>query len=129
MATRLHAGTETGSLVNHLQSGMNSAEPEFGIGCTILGWTDRQAATVVEVGKNFVIVQADRAIRTDGNGVSECQSYLFERNPDGGRYTFKRSRCGAWKEAWVGESGRLCTGGGGRRLMIGHRDHYHDFSF
>mgnify|MGYP001576962564 CR=1 FL=1 len=45
MSKALRAGTQTGSLINHLMSGSKGAEPEVGMGATILGWSDRHPAT------------------------------------------------------------------------------------
>lgn len=124
------AGRETGSLVNHLQSGCNSAIPEVGMGCTILSWSDCDAATIVEIGRKVVVVQRDHARRTDKNGMSECQDYEFTRDPNGVKLLFKQARDGSWREAYINEvTGRVVLADGGSRLLIGHRDKYYDFSF
>ena len=75
----LSLGSETGSLINHVISGTTNLAPAVGMGVTILGWSDRHAATIVEVspdGKRVGIVR-DVATRTDSNGMSESQSYSF----------------------------------------------------
>lgn len=59
--------------------------PKVGDGATLQMYTDRHACTVIAVspsGKQ-VTLQEDTATRTDKNGMSECQSYTFARNPNG----------------------------------------------
>lgn len=118
----LRAGTQTGSLMNHIISGSKMEAPTVGMGCTRLCWTDRHAATIVEVsksGKRVGIVE-DIATRTDNLGMSDCQSY--EYSPGNGSPTYyTRRKNGAWVRE--GDSMR------GERLAIGHRNTYHDFSF
>lgn len=120
--TPLKAGTETGSLMNHIISGCRMATPEAGMGATILGWTDRRACTITQVsksGKRVGIVE-DIATRVDKNGMSDSQEYSFERG-SGSPTFFTLRKNGAWVRQ--GESMR------GQRLAIGKRDHYYDFSF
>lgn len=118
MTKQLKAGTETGSLINHIYSGMNSAAPEVGMGCTILSWTDRNAATIVRVIDTKTIeIQEDSAKRVDRNGMSDCQTYEFTPNPDASIQTVKLSKAGAWKTQ------------GGQTVMIGRREKHYDFSF
>lgn len=114
-------GTETGSLVNHVLASTHSAV-EVGDGATILHWTDRTACTVICVdpkGK-WITVQEDKAIRTDSNGMSECQEYRFEANERGSLKTFSLRKNGQWVER--GQKG-------GSRLSVGRRSAYHDYSF
>jgi hypothetical protein len=111
----LRLGTDTGSLVNHVLS-RSPAEPKVGDGATILMWTDRQAATIVKVTKTQVHVRADRAVRTDENGMSESQSYEHYPDPSAPVIVFRKTKTGY----------RNASGNG---LRIGSRDHYHDFSF
>ena len=119
----LTLGTQTGSLINHVYSRYNSFTPEVGMGATMLGWTDRHAATIVEVsadGKKVGIVQ-DKATRIDNNGMSEMQEYDFERgtgNPS--YYTLRKN--GKWVAQGQGFKN-------GSRIVIGARDEYYDFSF
>jgi hypothetical protein len=127
-------GTETGSLQNHLYSRMivGAPEPTPGTGATVLHWTDREAATVQSFDPKLdvVVVTLDRAARTDSNGMSEEQTYSFERDPDGQVYVFKRDRQGMWREARLNGKGRVTfIPGGGSGLLVGARRHYYDFSF
>lgn len=114
----LKAGTETGSLMNHLMS-RSAGKPAIGMGATVLAWTDRHAATVVAVsasGKTCT-VREDMATRTDSNGMSENQSYTYTPDPNGREWTFRLTSKG-WRAA-----------DGGPGLLLGERRHYHDFSF
>ena len=63
----LRAGTDTGSLVNHVMSCGKSPAPEEGMGCTFLSWTDRHAGTVrlVSPDGKRVWVSQDKETRVD----------------------------------------------------------------
>lgn len=115
----------TGSVINSLYDENRSPEPpKVGMGCTILMWTDRKAATVIgvdETGRR-ITVQEDKAIRTDNHGMSDAQSYEYERDPNGAQHVYTLRKNGKWIQA--GE--RMGTGLG---LLLGRRDHHHDFSF
>ncbi len=110
---------ETGSFTNlcMMNSKPNPA-PKVGDGATILGWTDRHPATVVFVSENgkTIHLQEDDAKRTDSNGMSECQSYLFVPNPKAPVQIARLTPKG-WKIVK------------GSRVLVGHREKYHDFSF
>ena len=113
----------TGSLVNLIYA--NSAEPvpAVGMGATILRWTDRAAATIVEVspsGKSLK-VKGDRSIRTDDNGMSDAQSYRYEPIEDIRPITYTLRKNGRW----VRQGDPM----NGESLAIGIRDTYHDYSF
>lgn len=114
-------GTETGSLINHVMSRTATPEPEVGMGCTLLMWTDRRAATITEVvSKRKIGIVFDEAIRTDGGGITENQHYRYE--PGKGEteyYTLRRN--GRWVRE--GESAK------GSALQIGVRSEYYDYSF
>jgi hypothetical protein len=120
----MKAGTETGSLINHLYSRAAQIKPQVGMGATILCWTDRHAGTIIEVTADSFVVQEDRATRTDKNGMSDCQSYSYEPDPNGPRTTFKRVKRGKAKGDWR-ENGVK----DGRGVLIGRRDKHHDYSF
>lgn len=106
-----------GSLVNALSGTPKDVVPTVGMGATELCWSDRHAYTVIAVsptGKT-VTVQADRATRTDKNGMSESQEYSFEPNPQGQVYHLRLT-----KKGWAYK---------GIRFALGYRSEYHDFSF
>jgi hypothetical protein len=54
-----------------------------GDGVTICYYTDREAGTIIKRTKNTITYQQDKAIRTDNNGMSDCQEYRYERDPNG----------------------------------------------
>jgi len=117
---------QTNSLVNEILAGRRDPVPEVGMGATILMWTDRVAGTIVEIVRfksgphkgapRKVVVQRDCAVRVDDNGISENQTYQYDRDRDGSRYEFQCTPWGGWK-------------GGPGLLSIGYRQEYHDYSF
>jgi hypothetical protein len=114
---------ETGSLVNLMAGGSTNPEPTVGMGATILMWTDRKAATIVEVkSATTIVVQEDKATRTDGLGMTDAQEYEYEPDADGTLHTFTKRKSGAWVRK--GEALK-----GGQRIALGYRRAYHDFSF
>lgn len=60
---------------------------EVGDGISLSPYSDWDAFTVIarrETPKGFVLtIQEDKAIRTDCNGMSDAQTYRYERNPEG----------------------------------------------
>ena len=127
----MNAGTQTGSLVNHLYSRMtiNEPEPTVGMGVTMLSWTDRDSGTIVEVNmkKRYIAVTEDNAVRVDNNGMSESQNYEFTPVLDGHRYYYRKDKKGEWRRCHYNENKRLVFSTGG--LVIGRREKYYDFSF
>lgn len=109
-----------GSLVNHVMAHQQVVIPKIGDPATILGWSDRYAATVVWVTStgSKVIVQRDKATLKAGSIMSECQEYEYERNPESSREVFTRRRDGQYRQR-----------GGGNGLTIGRREEYRDPSF
>lgn len=113
----------TGSFVNHVSGNSQQPTPEVGMGATILCWTDRQAATVVELPTpKSIVVQYDHAKRADSNGMSDAQIYDYTPNPNGHKVTFTQRKNGAWVRK--GETLKS-----GQRVALGYRAQYHDFSF
>ncbi len=112
-----------GSLQNLMMSN-TTAQPAVGDAATIIQWTDRQPATVVAVSASgkTVHVQWDKARRVDNYGMSDCQVYEYERNPEGCIDVFTLRKNGRW----VAKGSALHSGQG---LLIGRREKYHDFSF
>jgi hypothetical protein len=98
-----------------------SPKLEVGMGATILGWTDRKAVTIVAVSKSGrrIMVQRDKAIRVDANGMSEAQDYRYEQDKDGRTEEYSLRKDGAWRP----------VGGSSGQLFIGERDEYYDYSF
>jgi hypothetical protein len=109
-------------------------------GATYVGWSDRFAATVIDVSGDgkVVTIQADKqkllngmnsgekdALHCEVGGfmghVSGTQRYEYERNTEGRILKFSRRKCGGYYE--VGSAR-----GKGYRLAAG-RSAYHDFNF
>lgn len=125
----MRIGSETNSLINHILSRMESEAPYVGMPATILLWTDRSPATVVEVTKKYIVVQEDDATRIDNNGMSESQEYVYTPNPDAHRVIYRKNKFGQWVRcARNPETGRLIQAQGAS-LLLGTREKYHDFSF
>jgi hypothetical protein len=129
--TMMNLGTETGSLVNHAMSRAKAALPDIGDGATLLSYTDRAPATVIDIftrGKyQYVVVQCDHYTRTDPKIESDTQSYEYAPNTDGSTSTF-RLVGDKWQAVYLcGISQRFKKSDGG--LLLGHREKYHDFSF
>jgi hypothetical protein len=126
---------QTGSMVNHLYArGVNGQPtPVVGMGATLLFYSDRRAATITKVelirGKLYLTVQEDYSVRTDKNGMSECQDYDYTPNPTGRVQLFRQGKTGMWEQVRKNsETGRYVkTDVGG--LRIGSRNTYYDFSF
>lgn len=119
-----------GSLNNRLMEGAKQPEPAMGMGATIIWYSDRDAGTIVNVAPETIIVQQDRAIRSDSNGMSDCQSYGYERDATGTLTVFRKDRRGKWREASLNsKTNRWHFVEGGKGLLLGHRDAYHDYGF
>jgi hypothetical protein len=109
---------EYGSFQNMAMANTPPAVPSVGDGATLLSWTDRFPATVVFVSPSgkTIHLQEDIAIRTDENGMSECQAYKFEPNKEATIQVARLTRKG-WKIVK------------GSAVLVGHRSRYHDYSF
>lgn len=112
----MKAGTETGSLINHVMSGCTTTAPEVGMGATVLGWTDRYAGTIVKITPTQIHVQRDIAIRADQRGMSEIQNYTYKTDQTGLIEVFRKTKRGYRNRA-------------GNGLLIGARQAYYDYSF
>jgi hypothetical protein len=113
-----------GSIMNRIMEDSTQPAPEVGQGATLLFYSDRHACTVIEVAKNgkTIKVQEDTATRTDGNGMSDSQSYSYAPDPKGTVYTFTLRKNGYWVKKGEGINS-------GTRLGLGFRQAYHDYSF
>lgn len=108
---------QTHGSLNNLLAGSSAAVPLVGMGATECLWTDRRAYTIIAIsasGKTLTL-RADKATRTDSNGMSECQNYTHTEDLDGETVVVRRT-----KKGWSSKS---------RKFVIGHRDTYHDYSF
>ena len=116
---------ETGSMVNLLCgfTARNTVDPVVGGGCTEYCWSDRHAYTVVEVvTPKKVVVQQDKAKRTDKNYMSECQDYVFTPDPEAPKKVLTLRLDGKWRE-------QGCSKGNGNVFRFGHRNKYYDYTF
>lgn len=115
--------SQFGSMTNLLYAQGGHPEPEVGMGATILLFSDRHAATIVEVSddKRSITVQRDWAHRTDKGGFSETQEYRYEFCPANPCQEFTLRANGRY--VLKGENLRQ-----GRTLLIGKRDEYYDFT-
>lgn len=93
---------------------------EVGDGISLSPYSDWDAYTVIErreTPKGFVLtIQEDEAIRTDSNGMSDCQTYEFKRNTNGITRTVKWNAKKNWFTA------------DGYKVALG-RHSYYDYSF
>ena len=127
----MRIGTETGSLVNHILSRGIAQEVAVGDPATILHWSDRSPATVVEVFKKgkftYFVTQEDHAKRIDSNGYGGQQEYEYSRNPDGREQTWKVTPKGILGVSFRSETKRFVNNGGS--IALGRREKYRDPSF
>lgn len=113
-----------GSLTNRIQEGATPT-PKVGDGATILMYSDRHAATVIEVlgsRRVVIVIQEDKATRTDERGESEAQEYEYAPDPNGRKHRVTLRKAGRW--IIEGESAK-----NGTAVAFGFRDEYRDFSF
>jgi hypothetical protein len=101
---------------------------------TFLSWTDRSAGTIVRVhtkdGEATMFdCREDKAIRTDSNGMSECQSYRFEPDHAAPVKRYKRDRKGRWRHVMLNQNMVWAFVEPKQCVRLGERDYYHDFSF
>lgn len=118
-----------GNLHNRIDENRTPTNPTEGMGATILMYSDRHAATIVQVtfgglgtGPTEVAIQEDKSIRTDANGMSESQGYRYEPNTDAVRRYFTKRKNGRWVEKGHSQKN-------GTTLLIGVRDSYHDYGY
>lgn len=121
------------SLVNSVYAASTRGQPEptVGMGATILGGSDRHAATIVEVKKlgkyPAVVVQRDTARRTDNNGMSEDQDYAYTPNPEAPRKTY-RFRNERWEAVYQDRETKRWRAEKYDSLVIGFRREFYNFS-
>jgi hypothetical protein len=131
--SEVQLGKTTGSLVNALYALESVKVPNIGDGATILSWTDRDPATVIDVEEKgkyiYVTTQDDDFRRVDNNGISEEQSYLFIPDPGGSIRHWRITQRGDVERVMINEqTGRWNKWGDGG-IRFGERAKFHDFSF
>lgn len=94
--------------------------PKEGDGATIQVGSDRYPYTIIGIYRNGrnIVLQMDKYTRTDNNGMSESQTYSFERDKDGEIQTATLRKDGSY---------RLM--GSKIPVWIGSRYAYYDYSF
>ena len=103
-----------GSLQN-LLAGSTTEPITVGMGATRIGWTDRHPYTVIEVrSPKCLVLREDKATRTDNLGMSDCQSYEFNPDPDGRTVVVTLRKNGKW-----GGKGRFKQGAPLRSWVAG----------
>ena len=107
-----------GNLMNRIAETYKSPDPVVGMGATILMFSDRYPATVIEVKGQRVAIQEDNSIRIDQNGMSESQEYVYVSNKEAPIRWFSKRKNGRYQEV----NGETC-------IVLGSREKYHDFSF
>lgn len=127
-------GSQTGSLINHIQSRAVIGQPEatVGMGVTLLLWTDRSPGTILTVSPDgqWITVQDDRAIFVCGSAHDGSAEYTFEPDPAGSINTFKKQESGMWQHMVKNRAtSRWNKSKGGPGLRIGERNKYYDPSF
>lgn len=97
------------------------SEPIVGMGVTINFYSDSKAATLIQVthkGKRIVL-QQDKSIRVDNNGISETQTYNYETDTNGTIYIATLRKDGRYR----------LVGATGSTITLGVRREYYDYSF
>lgn len=95
-------------------------ELRVGDGVTVNLYSDSHAGTIIRRTRCSLWIQRDAAFRIDKNGMSDCQDYRYERDPNGTVYQAR------WSEKW----GCFIYGGhkDGKPISVG-RHEYYDYSF
>ncbi len=95
-------------------------KPEVGMGATVNHWSDRTACTIIYVSPSAkkIVLQADRAVRTDNHGPSDSQSYEYSRDSEGRIFEVSLRKDGTYRVV----KSTL-------RVTIGVRRQYYDYSF
>lgn len=122
-----------GGLFNILDANVKYPVPQVGDGATLLHYSDREPATVISVAKvgksTIVTVQDDKATRIDKNGISESQTYTFERDPSGSMHMFRLRKDGMWVHVYRDEETGRLRQNNGVNIRFGNRDKYYDPCF
>jgi hypothetical protein len=118
----------TNNLMSNVMVNSRQPEPAVGMGATQCLYTDRHAGTITAIKKNKVgkvtafTFQQDTATRTDKNGMSDTQHYVYTPNVDGITRDVTLRKNGRWVDRGTDLNG--CPS-----YVIGERDEFHDYSF
>lgn len=128
-------GTQTASVINHLQSRgvIGQPEPVAGMGATVLSWSDRHAATVfrvLKVGKSVIVeVREDHSKVVKGSGHDGSAEYEYKVNVSGYPQHFARAENGMWYSVRKSETSGRWVRTKSSSLRLGSRESYRDPSF
>lgn len=107
----------TNNIISNVMIAAIKEKPIVGMGVTECFFTDRKAGTITRVsdsGKTFWF-KYDIATRIDSNGLSDCQTYKYEEDPNG--YEIKCTlRKGKYRTR-------------NNPVIVGRRDKYYDYTF
>ena len=108
-------------------------EPTVGMGCTILSYSDRDAASITAVvherGMTRVYVQEDKAKCVKGSTHDGSAEYEFQRDSNGRQHVFKKSPSGIWQCVVFNPDTKRWNKRDHPGLRIGQRQHYYDPHF
>ena len=92
----------------------------IGMGATISCGSDSYPATLIQITQNGkrIVLQEDKATRTDKNGMSECQTYDYTEDSNGRIFI-----------ATLRKDGRYRITGTTQAVFVGKRRCYYDYSF
>ena len=113
-----------GSIDNRLMENCRQPVPVVGMGATELCYSDRHPYEIIEViDDRHIIVRALSWKRTDRNGMSESQSYLYFSNPANPTAKLFLTKQGQWRERYPDRSL------GCNRFALGFAERYYDPCF
>lgn len=94
--------------------------PEIGMGATIVIGTDCRPATIIfiSLNKKKILLQEDKCLRLDSNGMDENQSYSYESDPNGTKYF-----------AYLHKNNLYYLSRAKQKIILNYRRRYYDYSF
>ena len=129
----MELGKHTGSLVNHIMSSGNQSKPGIGTPATLLGQTDRYAATITAVfernGRTFIEVKLDTSTVIRGSEHDGTAEYQYTRNPKESPRYFRLENNGEWVGVWFNPESSRWVKNNTHGIAIGHRETYYDPTF
>lgn len=100
------------------QSITSNIIPSVGMGITIHQYSDNKVGTIIQITNKRIVIQMDKAIRVDKNGVSELQEYTFEIDSSGDILIATLRKDGRYR---ITKTNQLIT--------LNLRQGYYDYSF
>jgi hypothetical protein len=111
-----------GSSVNMILDTVELPKPEIGMGVTQVLYSDRNAYTIILIGSpTRLVIQRDKATRVGEKGMSDVQSYEYERDPNGETKTITLRSDKRWRERGEKKNN-------GVTFVLGVRNEFYDFS-